>query len=146
MLAGWLLSNTLLQANTDDSHRGRVMSVYMMNWGLTMVGVFFISMLADTIGVQLAVGGAAGHSGRYWCYTIYFFHVKFGISTNPHFTCRTLRRGYWGEFLYMHVKMIRTNGAFARAPPPTMSVVVYSVKNEDLTPYFGPLKKNFTRI
>ena len=54
------LSNTLLQSNTDDSHRGRVMSVYMMNWGITMVGVFFLSVLADIMGAQLAVGGAAG--------------------------------------------------------------------------------------
>jgi len=53
------LSNTLLQSNTDDSHRGRVMSVYMMNWGITMVGVFFLSVLADIVGAQLAVGGAA---------------------------------------------------------------------------------------
>ena len=41
------LSNTLLQSKTDDLHRGRVMSVYMMNWGMTMLGVFFLSMLAD---------------------------------------------------------------------------------------------------
>jgi MFS family permease len=54
------LSNTLLLSNTDDRHQGRVMSVYMMNWGITMVGVFFVSILADHIGVQLAVGGAAG--------------------------------------------------------------------------------------
>ena len=54
------LSNTLLQAKTDDNHRGRVMSVYMMNWGITMVGVFFVSVLADIIGAELAVGGSAG--------------------------------------------------------------------------------------
>jgi MFS family permease len=54
------LSNTLLLANTDAAHQGRVMSVYMMNWGITMVGVFFVGMLADKVGVQLAVGGAAG--------------------------------------------------------------------------------------
>ncbi len=54
------LSNTLLLSNTDDIHQGRVMSVYMMNWGITMVGVFFVSILADRVGVQLAVGGAAG--------------------------------------------------------------------------------------
>jgi len=54
------LSNTLLQSNTEDSYRGRVMSVYMMNWGITMVGVFFLSVLADILGAQLAVGGAAG--------------------------------------------------------------------------------------
>lgn len=66
------LSNTLLQSNTDDSHRGRVMSVYMMNWGVTMVGVFFISMLADTIGVQLAVGGAAGLLAVIVLYYLFF--------------------------------------------------------------------------
>ena len=54
------LSNTLLLSNTDDIHQGRVMSVYMMNWGITMVGVFFVSILADRVGVQLAVGGCAG--------------------------------------------------------------------------------------
>jgi MFS family permease len=54
------LSNTLLLAKTDDIHQGRVMSVYMMNWGVTMVGVFFVSLLADRVGVQLAVGGSAG--------------------------------------------------------------------------------------
>ena len=54
------LSNTLLLSNTDDTHQGRVMSVYMMNWGITLVGVFFVSILADQVGVQLAVGGSAG--------------------------------------------------------------------------------------
>ena len=54
------LGNTLLLSNTDDTHQGRVMSVHMMNWGITMVGVFLVSILADRIGVQLAVGGSAG--------------------------------------------------------------------------------------
>jgi MFS family permease len=54
------LSNTLLQSRTDDLHRGRVMSVYMMNWGITMIGVFFVSILADIIGARWAVGGSAG--------------------------------------------------------------------------------------
>jgi len=54
------LSNTLLQSYSEDAYRGRVMSVYMMEWGITMVGVFFVGMLADVIGVQWAVGGSAG--------------------------------------------------------------------------------------
>jgi len=66
------LSNTLLQSNTDDSHRGRVMSVYMMNWGITMVGVFFLSVLADVIGAQLAVGGAAGLLAVIVLYYLFF--------------------------------------------------------------------------
>jgi len=53
------LSNTLLQSYSEDAYRGRVMSVYMMEWGITMVGVFFVSVLADLIGAQWAVGGAA---------------------------------------------------------------------------------------
>ena len=53
------LSNTLLQSYSADEYRGRVMSVYMMEWGITMVGVFFVSVLADLIGAQWAVGGAA---------------------------------------------------------------------------------------
>jgi MFS family permease len=54
------LSNTLLQSYTEDAYRGRVMSVYMMEWGITMVGVFFVGIMADYTGVQWAVGGTAG--------------------------------------------------------------------------------------
>ena len=53
------LSNALVQANADDSHRGRVMSVYMMEFGLTNLGIFFIAILAGFIGVQWAIGGSA---------------------------------------------------------------------------------------
>ncbi len=60
------LSNTLAQVYSDDEHRGRVMSIYMLNWGMTNFGVFFVGVLADVIGTQggfsgaqLAVGGAA---------------------------------------------------------------------------------------
>lgn len=53
------LSNTLLQSYTEDTYRGRVMSVYMMEFGVTFVGVFLIGLLSDFIGVQAAVGGAA---------------------------------------------------------------------------------------
>ena len=54
------LSNTLLQTYTEDVYRGRVMSVYMMEFGITNVGVFLVSILADIFGVQWALGGAAG--------------------------------------------------------------------------------------
>jgi MFS family permease len=65
------LSNTLLLAHTDETHQGRVMSVYMMNWGITMVGVFFVSILADHVGVQLAVGAAAGLLGVVTLYYLF---------------------------------------------------------------------------
>lgn len=64
------LGNTLLLSSSDDIHQGRVMSVYMMNWGITMVGVFFVGMLAERVGVQLAVGGCAGLLAVITLYTL----------------------------------------------------------------------------
>lgn len=66
------LSNTLLQSITADAYRGRVMSVYMMNWGITMVGVFFVGILADIIGAQLAVAGTAGLLTLITIYYLFF--------------------------------------------------------------------------
>ncbi|MBI4329107.1 MAG: MFS transporter [Chloroflexi bacterium] len=54
------LANTLLQYYVADEYRGRVMSLYMMEFGLTSFGVFFAAILADTsLGVQWSVGGLA---------------------------------------------------------------------------------------
>ena len=53
------LSNTLTQYYTEDAYRGRVMSIHMMEFGLTSVGTFGVAVLAEFIGVQWAVGGAA---------------------------------------------------------------------------------------
>lgn len=52
-------SNVLVQAYTDDEHRGRVMSVYMWQFGLTSLGTFLVGILASAIGVQLALGGTS---------------------------------------------------------------------------------------
>lgn len=64
------LSNALVQANSDDQHRGRVMSVYMMEFGVTNFGIFLIAILADVIGVQWAIGGGAALLG---VITVYFY-------------------------------------------------------------------------
>ncbi|MDE2899790.1 MAG: MFS transporter [Chloroflexota bacterium] len=64
------LSNALVQANSDDRHRGRVMSVYMMEFGVTNFGIFLIAILADVIGVQWAIGGGAALLG---VITVYFY-------------------------------------------------------------------------
>lgn len=64
------LSNALVQANSDDQHRGRVMSVYMMEFGVTNFGIFLIAILADVIGVQWAIGGGAVLLGLT---TVYFY-------------------------------------------------------------------------
>jgi hypothetical protein len=53
------LANTLLQYYVSDAYRGRVMSIYMMEFGLTSFGVFFAGVLADAVGVQWSVGGLA---------------------------------------------------------------------------------------
>jgi MFS family permease len=53
------LAVTLLQTNSSATYRGRVMSLYQMEGGVTGFGGFLASMLAAVIGVQLAVGGIA---------------------------------------------------------------------------------------
>jgi MFS family permease len=49
------LSNTLLQSYTEDAYLGRVMSLFMMQWGVTSLGTFGVSVLAEFIGIQPAV-------------------------------------------------------------------------------------------
>ena len=53
------LGNTLIQYYVDDEYRGRVMSVYMMEFGLTSFGTFAAGVMAETMGVQSVVGGFA---------------------------------------------------------------------------------------
>ena len=53
------LGNTLLQYYVQDEYRGRVMSLMMMEFGLTSFGVVFAGIMTDVIGVQWAVGGLA---------------------------------------------------------------------------------------
>jgi MFS family permease len=52
-------SNVLVQSYTDDEHRGRVMSVYMLQFGLTSLGTFIVGVLSSMFGAQLALGGTA---------------------------------------------------------------------------------------
>ncbi|MSQ40759.1 MAG: MFS transporter [Dehalococcoidia bacterium] len=53
------LSQTLVQYYTDEQYQGRVMSIYMMEWGLTSFATFGVALLVEPIGVQWAVGGCA---------------------------------------------------------------------------------------
>ncbi len=53
------LSNVLVQSYSEDDYRGRVMSIYMMEFGLTMIGTFAVGLLAALIGPQWAIGGTA---------------------------------------------------------------------------------------
>ncbi len=53
------LSNVLIQSHVDDDYRGRVMSIYMLEMSVLSIAVYPISILADLLGPQWAVGGSA---------------------------------------------------------------------------------------
>jgi MFS family permease len=54
------LGNTLVQYYVDDEYRGRVMSIYTMDFGFTSLGTFIAGLMADTaIGPEWSVGGFA---------------------------------------------------------------------------------------
>ncbi len=53
------LSNTLLQYYVKDEYRGRVMSIYMMEFGLMSLGTFAAGLIAEAVGAQWALGGFA---------------------------------------------------------------------------------------
>jgi MFS family permease len=53
------LGNTLVQYYVDNAYRGRVMSIYMMNFGIMGLGVFGAGILAEYLGVQWVLGGFA---------------------------------------------------------------------------------------
>ena len=53
------LSNVLIQSYTDTEYRGRVMSVYMMEFSLVAFGTFFVGILSNAIGVQAALAATA---------------------------------------------------------------------------------------
>jgi MFS family permease len=53
------LSNVLIQSYVDDDYRGRVMSVYMLEWALTSFGIYGFGVLAQIFGPQWAVGSSA---------------------------------------------------------------------------------------
>ncbi|OGO30268.1 MAG: hypothetical protein A2Z29_09165 [Chloroflexi bacterium RBG_16_56_11] len=53
------LGNSLIQHYVDADFRGRVMSFFMLGFGLGSLGAFFAGILAEGIGVQWAIGGMA---------------------------------------------------------------------------------------
>jgi MFS family permease len=50
---------TTLQGLSDPAYLGRVMSILMMNQGLSGLGTFFVGFLSEGVGVQWAIGGFA---------------------------------------------------------------------------------------
>lgn len=53
------LANTLVQHYSPDYYRGRMVSLHLMAQELTFSGIFFVGLLADSIGVQWSMGGFA---------------------------------------------------------------------------------------
>ena len=53
------LGSTLLQSYAEAEYLGRVMSVNMMDMGLSSLGTFAAGLLAEGIGAQWAIGGFA---------------------------------------------------------------------------------------
>ncbi|MSQ29346.1 MAG: MFS transporter [Dehalococcoidia bacterium] len=49
-------SNILVQAYVQDGYRGRVMSFFMMEFGLTSLSTFAVALLADAVGIAWALG------------------------------------------------------------------------------------------
>lgn len=49
------LNNTLIMEQVDDVHRGRVMGVYMMNFGLMPVGTLPLAAMAEAWGIARAL-------------------------------------------------------------------------------------------
>jgi len=53
------LSNSLIMHYTEDKYRGRVMSIYVMNFSFASLGTFGAALLSEVVGVQWAVGSFA---------------------------------------------------------------------------------------
>ncbi len=52
-------NNTIIQLTVDDAYRGRVMSVYMMTWGMMPFGTLPMGILTGVFGAPAAVAGQA---------------------------------------------------------------------------------------
>jgi predicted MFS family arabinose efflux permease len=65
-------NNTLVQVATPDELRGRVMSVYMMSWGLMPLGSLPQGVLADWLGAPIVVAG----TGLLSCLGVILFAIR----------------------------------------------------------------------
>ena len=54
------LNASLIMEKTDSEYRGRVMGIYMMNFGLIPVGTLPLAALGEVIGIRWAFALAGG--------------------------------------------------------------------------------------
>ncbi len=52
------LGNVLLQSYTEPSYRGRVTSIYMLEFSITSLMVFTLGVVGNIVGIQLALGAS----------------------------------------------------------------------------------------
>ena len=52
----WSLKQAIGMSNTTDGYRGRVMSIFMLVYGLTPLSTLPAGVIADSIGPQTTVG------------------------------------------------------------------------------------------
>jgi MFS family permease len=50
------MSQVLVQEQVDDAYRGRVMSIFMMQFSLMSLGTFFVSLYMEEVGPEFAIG------------------------------------------------------------------------------------------
>jgi MFS family permease len=53
------LGSVLLQSYVEDRYRGRVMSIWMTQWGMMSGGTLLVGLVAEEVGIQAALGGLA---------------------------------------------------------------------------------------
>ena len=51
------LAMVIIQTHVEDSHRGRVMSIFMTQISMVLFGGFLVGLIAEATGIQTAIGG-----------------------------------------------------------------------------------------
>ena len=54
------INMALIMEEAEEQYRGRVMSIYMLNWGLMPLGVLPAGLMADWLGGQGSIAVLAG--------------------------------------------------------------------------------------
>ncbi|MYE46533.1 MAG: MFS transporter [Chloroflexi bacterium] len=51
------LAMVIIQTQVEDTHRGRVMSIFMTQISMVLIGGFIVGLMAEATGIQTAIGG-----------------------------------------------------------------------------------------
>jgi predicted MFS family arabinose efflux permease len=84
--AGWMsaaflaINQTAMQLRCSEETRGRVLSIYMLTWGVLPLGQLAVGMLADRIGTPTAVAVACGVALGCIGLVVWRFHLLRGTT------------------------------------------------------------------